>query len=61
MSKKHLKLEPIQVKDDEKGKWWYYEDADGIDIRFESPTRKHFNTKISWRKLRASLRRKDHK
>ena len=61
MANKHLSLKPMSIDKHN----WYYEDKDGIDlihIHMGSdgnlePRAEHI--KISWRKIRASLSRKD--
>ena len=60
MSKKHLKLAPINLTP----KSWYYEDERGIQVftQIEKTDRTTIELPIiPWSKIRSSLKRKDRK
>ena len=58
MANKHLSLFPKKIDKNN----WYYEDIDGIEIvHVPVNYQDTAHIKIPWRKIRASLRRKDRK
>ena len=58
LSKKNLSRKPQRVTPDA----WYYEENDGIQLYWDMPRRgPALVCVIPWRKLRASLHRKDDK
>ena len=54
MSKRHLKLEPINISDDV----WFYEEDRGLDVHVETHA-KHMSIIIPWKDIPAALKRKD--
>lgn len=56
MSKRDLRAKPHHLNDD----WWWYEEPQGICIvHYMGIRRGAYTVKISWRALRAALKRLD--
>ena len=55
MSNKDLKTAAHNIRDD----WWWYEEPQGLCIVHHQGTRGAATIDISWRAIRAALKRKD--
>jgi hypothetical protein len=57
MSRDHLKLWPHNINEN----WWWYEEPQGICVVHHQGTKGAAMVNISWRSLRAALKRLDKK